>query len=638
MFFNRNKAKVQNTEKLENSGVTKNIIKGVPRPQDFIANHIDRSSSEFIKVGRNFCKTLMVTGYPREVEIGWLDAMFEHGGDIDRIVHVTPYDDRDALDELTRIVTRLETEEEFVYKSGDNSMRQEIATAKRDAWMIRELVATNKSRFYGVSVMANLYNPDLKQLDEECALLEGGLSRRSIYSKFAEGRMDEGFLSVTPLGVNLCDDIVRGFDSYALSTLFMFTVANLDHKFGVPIALNKFTGKFLKYDPFDASLDNFNSAVFAGSGKRKSTLIKTIESRLQFSGRSRGKHRGEKLAILDPMGEYVKMTERMDGVTLDIGPGSQIKLNPCDIAPEFDKQTKEWVVNLGDKISNMTILTTIMCGGLSDEEASLVDKAWKNVYMMPPFSFTENPDSLYEMKNDVDDITGWVEYGKVKKPMPRIRDLHAEVLKMGSKMERVAIIMERYLEGNPSLGFFDCYTNVDLKDKRVYNFVVKRLERNARVIGMFSVLAWIEDNFVKKDPEEPGRVIIDEAWLFTRGDAAPITMNFLESLYRRARHHKKGITIISQDFQVFTKHEQGMSIFQNSDVMFFLNNADAEVKAMGKFFGFSEGILEQIINAAPGEGIMKVKDEYFPFMIDNSPMETEWVYSSKPRTDEDEEE
>ena len=625
----------KNEKKEVTESFSHDILKGVPRINDLIANHIDRSNAEYIKVGRNYCKSLFITGYPREVEIGWLNPFLEHRGDIDRVIHVNPFDDRKALDELARIVARLEAELTQAQKTGDLSMIQELTTARNDAWAIRELIATNKSRFYSVSIMANLYNTNLEKLEEEGALLEGALANRSIYSKWAEGRMDEAFLSVTPLGLNLCDDITRGFDSYALSTMFLFLVSDLDHKNGVPIALNTYTGKFLNFDPFDESLDNYNQAIFAGSGKGKSTLVKTMESRMQFVGKAKGKYQGEKLAIIDPMGEFVNMTQALDGVNLDIGPGSPIKLNPCDIAPEFDKSTKEWVLNIGDKISNMTLLTSIMCNGLSEEELSLVDKAWKNVYTQPPFSFTEDPESLYEFKNKIDSNTGNVEYGKVKKRMPQLSDFYNEIQKMGDKMERVKIIMERYLASNPSMGFFDCQTNVDLQDKRVFNFVVNRLEKNARVVGMFSVLSWIEDNFVKKDANEPGRVIIDEAWIFTRSSAAELTMNFLESLYRRARHFKKGITIISQDFQVFARHEQGRSIFQNSDVMFFLNNHDAEIKAIGEFFNFSNGVLDQIRNSSRGEGIMKVKDRFYAFKVINTPMETNWVYSTKKIEDED---
>lgn len=607
------------------------ITHGVLRLEDYIANSVERYD-EYMRIGNNYAKTMLVTGYPKEVEIGWLNAFFEHPGDIDFTIHVKPYQDRDSLEELTEIATRLETEADFNRKSGDLSMVQEVGTALNDAWAIRKLVATNRSRYYNVTITANLYNPNLKDLEMDYALLEQKMSNRSIYTKMADGRMDEGFITTTPMGLNLCGDVSHGFDSFALSTCFLFQVADLNHKYGVPFALNVHSGKFLTYTPFDPSLDNYNGAVFAGSGKGKSTLMKTLGGRIQFAGVGK-RYNGVRLVTVDPMAEFVSMVEALGGVNVDIGPGSNIFLNPCDIVPEFNRDSGEWVVNLGNKIASMTMLTSIMCGELTAEEESLSDEAWKNVYTGPPFNFTENPDSLYEDKQEVSGTE--VVYGKVKKPMPRIRDFYAEISKM-EQMSHVTTIMKRYLHTNPNMGFFDQWTNVDLTNRPHYNFVTKRLESASRVPGMFNVLMWIEENFVKKDPNEPGLVIIDEAWLFTRSKASGITMSFLESLYRRSRHFNKGIFILSQDFQVFTRHEQGMAIFQNSDTMFFLNNTDAECEALKESFGFSESVLKQIREAARGEGIMKVKDEYFGFKVEPTKLEENWVYSSKQHLSEEE--
>jgi len=609
------------------------ITHGVLRLVDYIANSVDRSNSEYFRIGNNYVKTMLVTGYPKGVEIGWLNAFLEHPGDIDFAIHVKPYQDRASLDELTEIATRLETEADFSRKSGDLSLVQEINTALTDAWGIRNLVATNRSRFYNVTTLANLYNPDLKELETDCALLEQKMSNRSIYTKMAEGRMDEGFLSTTPMGINLCGDVSHGFDSFALSTIFLFQVADLKHRFGVPFAINVHTGKFLNYTPFDPSLDNHNGAIFAGSGKGKSTLIKTLGGRIQFAGVGK-RYNGVRMATVDPMGEFVTMVDALGGVNVDLGPGAESSLNPCDIAPEYVRETGEWVVNIGNKISSMTILTSIMCGELTAEEESLCDEAWKNVYMGDPFNFTEDPESLYEEMRTVDNI-GNATYGKVKKKMPRLRDFHAEISQMGEKMGRLTTIMKRFLHTNPSMGFFDQWTNVELDSRTHYNFVTKRLDAAARVPGMFLALAWIEENFVKKDPDEPGLVVIDEAWLFTRSKAAPITMSFLELLYRTSRHFNKGIFILSQDFQIFTRHEQGMSIFQNSDTMFFLANSDAECEALQAAFSFSESVLKQIRESARGEGIMKVKDKYFGFKVEPTQLEENWVYSSKQHLDEE---
>ena len=586
---------------------------------------IDRSESDYIRVGRYFVKALMLTGMPRTIEVGTLlNPILQHDGDVDVVVHIQPYGDRESLDELMKIATRLKAEQKFAMKSGDDSSTQELSTAISDSLGLRDLISTNQSKLFSVNIVATVYASDLEELKEKSDLLEGQLQMRSIHSRYADGRMDEGYLSGTPLGVNFTQDTRRNLDSFAVSTLFPFITADFHHRNGIPIAINYFTGSPIMFDPHDATLDNFNSFLTAGSGKGKSTMTKTLINRLLFAG--------EIACVLDPMAEYSKLALARGGINVKIGPGTQDFVNPCDLSREFSVERDCYWVNIDEKITDMTALVDTMSEGLQPDEASFVETVWVDLYR-EKFKFSEDPESLFKEDHSMSE-DGKINSGKFPRPMPRLSDFYVlatEENERTHKYDRLLTILKRYLQGNP-LGFFDCYTNVHLENKPITVFDLKGLgEGVARTVGMHAVLTWVDQHFIKKDRNQKGRVYIDESWQLARGKSAPSTMRFLEALYRRARHHKKGITAISQDFEIFAKHELGQAIFQNSDTLIFLNNKQAQIKAIQQYFGLSEGELDFISTAGVGEGIMRIKDKSVAFKIINTPSEKELVYSTKPR-------
>ena len=586
---------------------------------------IDRSESDYIRVGRYFAKALMLTGMPRVIEVGTLlNPMLNHDGDVDITVHIQPYGERESLDELVKIATRLKAEQKFAMKSGDDSSTQELETAIRDALSLRDSISTNSSKLFSVNIVATVYASDLEELKEKSDLLEGQLQMRSVHSRYADGRMDEGYLSGTPLGVNFTQDTRRNLDSFAVSTLFPFITADFHHRKGIPIAINYFTGSPVLFDPHDASLDNFNSFINAGSGKGKSTLTKTFINRLLFAG--------EIACILDPMSEYSKLALARGGISVKIGPGTQDFVNPCDLSKEFSAERDCYYVNIDEKITDMTALIDTMCEGLQPHEASFVETVWVDLYR-ERFGFSEDPESLFLEDHSMSE-GGKIVSGKFARHMPRLSDFYALAIDENERnhtYDRLLMILKRYLQGNP-LGFFDCYTNVHLENKPIIVFDLNSLgEGVSRTVGMHAVLTWVDQHFIKKDRNQKGRIYVDEAWQLARGKSAASTMAFLEALYRRARHHQKGITAISQDFEIFARHEQGQAIFQNSDTLIFLNNKQAQIKAIQQYFGLSEGELDFISTSGVGEGIMRIKDKSVAFKIINTPSEKELVYSTKPR-------
>lgn len=604
----------------EDSEQIKGVLsKGVPDIIDLIApDYFDRTKNTVFRVGDYYVKTIFITGLPREVSVGWLNPFLNHDGDLDLSIHVTPFADRDALFELSKMIAKLDAA--LSVQRGNIRIVNELNQAITDLQQIRTLVQNNHSRLFQVGIMANLYNKDLEELEREADFLEGKLAGHHIHTRYAEGRMDEGYYSVSPLATNLLNDTYRILDTYAISTTLPFITADITHVNGFPFCINMSTGAPVFLDQFDSSLDNHNSVVLAMSGVGKSTTVKVKAGRALFIG--------ERIAIMDIQGEYSKFIENTGGVEFVIGPESQMKFNPCEIEAEYNDKLKKYVVPLLDKYNFLVDLIGVMVGGMSSVQEAIVEEAIREVYTDK--GFTNDPESLYERKSVLDSTRGLYKHAKELKKMPRLKEI---VNHLATKGERVKDIVDalrgRYLEGG-SLGFFDCESNVSLDEldkARSISFNLSVCPQGQPMrIAMQVIAGWITEKFLKRgDPKQKKRVITDEAHNYLDDD---FSARALEKWVRQVRKYTAGIDVISQEARKFAEHPQGRAVIENCSTKIFLKQEDTTLSSLNQHFKLSSGISSFLLSCGKGQGVMMVGKKAVAFKVVPTPMEKTWVFTS----------
>jgi len=620
-LLNKKKAKEKSNVKMEapQEDIKGVFANGIPDLVDFIApDHFDRSKNTHFKVGDYFTKTIFITGLPREVNVGWLNPFLNHDGDLDFSIHVSPFPDRDALFELSKMITKLDAA--LSMQRGNIRMINELRQAIADLQGIRQEIQNNHSRLYKVSIMANLYNKDLEALEREVDVLEGKLAGHHIYTRLAEGRMDEGYTSVAPLGLNLLDDTYRILDTYALGTTLPFITADITHVNGFPFCINYSTGAPIFLDHYDPSLDNHSCFIIAGAGSGKSTTEKVRLGRSIFVG--------ERAAILDPEAEYGKLCQALGGIEYIIGPDSPTKFNPCELEEEVNKNTGERLVNILEKTNDLVELIATMVKKMSSEEEALVEEAIREVYA--DFGFTTDPESLYTKQSEYDEKLKLFKHAKKLKKMPRLRDIVSKLKTKGKPAERVVNVMYgRFLERG-SLGFFDCESNISMKDfdnATIVSFNISKCEGgDAKKIAMQVIANWGWQKFILRgDPKVKKRFVFDEAHHLLDDD---FSARFLERLVRRIRKRTGGIDVISQDAQKFAEHPRGKAVLDNCSVKIFLKQEETMIDTLIRHFNLSEGIRNFLRSCGKGEGVMMVGRKAAAFRVVPTQMEQQWVFTS----------
>lgn len=614
MLFKKKKSKTQQVEKVEKTVVSSEsssaLGKGIRNIKDLFAPpSFDRSNENYIKVGNKYVRSFVMNGFPSTVSVGWLDHLFNYDGDMDTAIYIEPADERAALDELTAKITQFEAELQIEMQRGNIRNITRLKNIVSQLYAQRERLEQNWENLFYVQIASNLYADSEEDLEKQTQKLDNKLKGRKIYMMPVYLRQDDGYKTVLPFGKSYLPDMYRNFNSGALTACFPFYNSEISHNTGVFCGVNLATMTPVLIDFYDRKvLYNSNLTVIgqAGSGKTFFVSLLTLRSTLK----------GIRTVIIDPEGEYRKLTKATGGSHIYIAPDSDTRINPFDLEEEeLPDGTKE--VKIKDKVADVLNLIGVMAGGLTSEQKSLISYILTELY--EERGFTEDPKSLYITEPKFDEKTGEFYHDGMKKPMPTFSDFHNKLEEFAEKenneeLKRLANALKMFKKGGV-YDMFDCQTSpdlVDFKNSPIVTFDISRLEETVlRPIGMYIALSWTWEKFVKKNPHIKKRVVCDEAWMLVNKNMAghEYTSQFLENAARRIRKRNGGLLVASQNFIEFANNEQGKAVLTNALVNIFLRQNATDIDAVQSTFKLSDGERNFLLSAKRGEMLIRMNGE-----------------------------
>lgn len=609
---NNSNNKEDSALKLNDKKEIKSVLApGSRKPKDFIAPpSIDRSREDCLKIGNKYCRSFVVNGFPSIVQVGWLDDLFNSEGDMDTAIYVQPADDREAIDELTAKITQFEAQLDIEMKRGNIRNITKLQATIEQLYDQRRKLEQNYENLFYIHIVSNLYENSLESLDKQTQKLTNRLKGRKIDLSPMYLRQEDAYKSGLPFGVNFIKDKMRNFNSGALTACFPFYNSEVSHKNGVFIGINLSTMTPVLIDFYDRSiLNNSNASVFgqAGSGKTFFVSLLTLRSALK----------GVRTVIIDPEGEYRKLTQALGGAYIKLSPESKTYINPFDIEEELDPDEGVRKVDIKTKVSDLLNLIVVMVGGVDSEQRSIVSSILTDLYNKD-FGITEDPESLYEDDLLFDDERDELGY-RVRKTMPTLSDLHAKLEAYAQEANnenimRLANTLKMFVKGG-IYDLFDHQTSPELKEfsnAPIVSFDVSQLEEGTlRPIGMYVALSWTWEKFVKKNRHIKKRIVCDEAWMLVNKNMAgsAYTATFLENCARRIRKRNGGLLVASQNFVEFADNPQGKAVLTNTICNIFLRQNSTDIDAVQETFKLSEGEKIFLSTAKRGEMLIKMNEE-----------------------------
>ena len=587
---------------------------GVPKLHDLMCPpSFDRSNPDHIQVGPKFVRNFLVAGYPKQIPVGWANNIFDYDGDLDLAIHVSPVDERVALDELTMKITQFQAQLATELEKGSNRNVTRLQAQIHDLYEERIKAEQNYISLFGIQMTFNLYCDSLEQLNKESQLLDNSMRAQKVKLMPTFLRQDQGYKSALPFGRSWMPHNYRNFSSEGLTACFPFYNSEISHPSGVFIGVNTQTKTPVYIDFFDRKLlDSGNATVFGMTGSGKSFFVSLLTMRSAL--------KGIRTAIVDPEGEYKSITEALGGVNVEIRPGGAIP-NPFDLQEEDELDdngmpTGQKIVRINDKIIDLLNLIGVMAGKLEQQQKSLVSHVLDMTYR--DFGMNEDPASLYNQDVILNQAGELVHHGQ-RKEMPTFSDFHNRLVEF-SKLQgneclvSVANSLKMFTKTGV-FGMFDVQTPqslLNLRDAPVVNFDVSFLNDDTlRPIGMHVALSWCSEKFAKQDITVKKRIVCDEAWMMVKKTmpGAEYTAHFLETVARRIRKRNGALLVASQNFKEFADNPQGQAVLTNTHVNIFLKQNATDLDAVQQVFKLSNGERDFLASPKKGHFLLKMARE-----------------------------
>lgn len=221
--------------------------------------------------GQDWCATLVLRRWPREVAPGWLGQALSSDLPVDVALHIEPKD----AQSVARWLKRQGAWQDDGGKDAGNAL------GKRDAEVTRQKLIARTDRPVKVAVVLTVRAPDRESLKRRVATLQHEISLALGDVRLAMFEQDRGLEATMPNGVCNLIGAYRTLDCSSVASTWIFAPATVNHTNGADLGTTHEGSMLVRLDPFDPSLESFGGIVVAKVGMGKSYLLKLLARRLE---------------------------------------------------------------------------------------------------------------------------------------------------------------------------------------------------------------------------------------------------------------------------------------------------------------------------------------------------------------------
>ena len=446
---------------------------------------------------------------------------------------------------------------------------QDLQTRNERLFLVTILImntATNRQKLenavFQTAAIAQKYNCALKRLDFQ---------------------QEEGLMSSLPIGVNQVE-IERGLTTSSTAVFVPFTTQELfQGGEALYYGLNALSNNMIMVDR--KQLKNPNGLILGtpGSGKSFSAKREMTNAFLITE---------DDIIVCDPEAEYFPLVQKLGGQVIRISPVSTDYINPLDINTNYSEEENPLTLK-SDFILSMCELIVGGKDGLQPVERTVIDRCVRQMYR----EHLQNPETS---------------------KMPTLQTLYDLLCSQPEgEAVRLATALEIYVSG--SLNVFNHETNVDL-NRRLVCLDLKKLGAGLRTIAMLImqdlVNSQVSMNFLRGIATW---CYFDEFHVLLRDR---LTASYCVAIWKMLR--KKGCvpSALTQNVKDFLASPEIENIFENSDFLVLLSQAQGDRQILAKQLGISPHQLSYVTHTNSGEGLLFFGNTTIPF-VDRFPQNTE---------------
>ena len=504
-------------------------------------------------------------------------------------LHIKSIDQTEAIKTIKRKITDLDKmkieEQKKAVRSGYDMdiIPSDLAMFGGEAKnLLQDLQSRNERMFLLTFLVVNMADTKRK-LENDIFAAAGIAQKYNCALTRLDYQQEAGLLSSVPIGENLIP-IQRGLTTSSTAIFIPFITQELFQR-GAALyyGLNALSSNMILCDR--KRLKNPNGLILGTPGSGKSFAAKReITNAFLITD--------DDIIICDPEAEYYPLVRRLHGQVIRISPTSTQYVNPMDINLNYSEDDNP----LALKSDFLLSLCELVIGGkegLMPVEKTVIDRSVRNVYR----PFLANPDPA---------------------KMPILGDLYDELLRQPEpEAARVAAALELYVSG--SLNVFNHRTNVELSNRLVC-FDIKQLGKQLKKLGMLIVQDQVWNRVtINRAEKKSTRYYMDEFHLLLKEEQ---TAAYSVEIWKRFRKWGGIPTAITQNVKDLLSSREVENIFENSDFVLMLNQAQGDREILARQLNISPQQMKYVTHTEAGEGLIFYGNVVLPF-LDRFPQNTE---------------
>ena len=504
-------------------------------------------------------------------------------------LHIKSIDQTEAIKTIKRKITDLDKmkieEQKKAVRSGYDMdiIPSDLAMFGGEAKnLLQDLQSRNERMFLLTFLVVNMADTKRK-LENDIFAAAGIAQKYNCALTRLDYQQEAGLMSSVPLGENLIP-IQRGLTTSSTAIFIPFITKELFQQ-GAALyyGLNALSSNMILCDR--KRLKNPNGLILGTPGSGKSFAAKReITNAFLITD--------DDIIICDPEAEYYPLVRRLHGQVIRISPTSTQYVNPMDINLNYSEDDNP----LALKSDFLLSLCELVIGGkegLMPVEKTVIDRSVRNVYR--PFLAAPDPAK-----------------------MPILGDLYDELLRQPEpEAARVAAALELYVSG--SLNVFNHRTNVELSNRLVC-FDIKQLGKQLKKLGMLIVQDQVWNRVtINRAEKKSTRYYMDEFHLLLKEEQ---TAAYSVEIWKRFRKWGGIPTAITQNVKDLLSSREVENIFENSDFVLMLNQAQGDREILARQLNISPQQMKYVTHTEAGEGLIFYGNVVLPF-LDRFPQNTE---------------
>ena len=504
-------------------------------------------------------------------------------------LHIKSIDQTEAIKTIKRKITDLDKmkieEQKKAVRSGYDMdiIPSDLAMFGGEAKnLLQDLQSRNERMFLLTFLVVNMADTKRK-LENDIFAAAGIAQKYNCALTRLDYQQEAGLLSSVPIGENLIP-IQRGLTTSSTAIFIPFITQEL-FQTGAALyyGLNALSNNMILCDR--KRLKNPNGLILGTPGSGKSFAAKReITNAFLITD--------DDIIICDPEAEYYPLVRRLHGQVIRISPTSTQYVNPMDINLNYSEDDNP----LALKSDFLLSLCELVIGGkegLMPVEKTVIDRSVRNVYR--PFLAAPDPAK-----------------------MPILGDLYDELLRQPEpEAARVAAALELYVSG--SLNVFNHRTNVELSNRLVC-FDIKQLGKQLKKLGMLIVQDQVWNRVtINRAEKKSTRYYMDEIHLLLKEEQ---TAAYSVEIWKRFRKWGGIPTAITQNVKDLLSSREVENIFENSDFVLMLNQAQGDREILARQLNISPQQMKYVTHTEAGEGLIFYGNVVLPF-LDRFPQNTE---------------